>query len=375
MVKQIGRHLSWKLFLSYLIIILVGVAILVTATELSVPAAFDQHMAGMVQMMGGMGQGMETDLFASFRRAVTESLILAASAASVAAIILSVFVSRRVVLPVQEMEAASERIAEGRYDERVGVPGNGSQEDLDELGRLAVSFNQMAARLAQTEALRCDLIANVAHELRTPLTSIKGYMEGLIDGVLPREDKTFQQVYREADRLQRLVYDLQELSRVEGGAVKLDLRPTSVPRLVETMVTRLERQFEDKGVVLETDLAVGLPAVQADEDRVGQVLLNLMGNALQYTPSGGRVRLSACREGQMVRFLVEDTGVGIPTEDLHHVFERFYRADRSRTRAAGGSGIGLTIARHLAEAHGGQIRAASEGPGRGSTFSFTLPIA
>jgi two-component system sensor histidine kinase BaeS len=375
MLSQIGRHLSWKLFLSYLVVILVGIVILATAAELAVPTAFERHMAAMAQMMGGMGQAMEMDLFANFRQAVTEALILAVSAASVTAVVLSVFVSRRVVLPVQEMEAASERIAAGHYDERVGVPGKASREDLDELGRLAVSFNQMAARLEQTEAMRRDLIGNVAHELRTPLTSIKGYMEGVIDGVLPAQAETFQQVYREADRLQRLVHDLQELSRVEAGTFDLELKPTPVVRLADTVVVRLGRQFEEKGVALETDIPANVPPVRVDEDRIGQVLLNLLGNALQYTPPGGRVRLSARREGDRVRFSVEDTGVGIPAEHLPHVFERFYRVDKSRSRAAGGSGIGLTIARHLVEAQGGEIRATSEGPGRGSTFSVTLPAA
>jgi len=257
----------------------------------------------------------------------------------------------------------------------VCVPGSATRDVLDELGLLADSFNQMAACLEQTETLRLELIGNVAHELRTPLSSIKGYMEGLIDGVLPAEAKTFQQVHLEADRLQRLVHDLQELSRVEAKAFELKLRPTSVARLVETVTARLGRQFEDKGVALETDVAPDLPPVQADAGRIGQVLLNLVGNALQYTPAGGRVSISARRQGDAVLLAVRDTGIGIAPDHLPHVFERFYRVDKSRSRAGGGSGIGLTIAQHLVEAHGGQIQATSDGPGRGSMFSFTLPAA
>jgi histidine kinase len=273
------------------------------------------------------------------------------------------------------MQSASQRIADGHYEERVGLPGDPARGDLDELGRLALSFNQMAARLEQTESMRRDLIGNVAHELRTPLASIQGYMEGLIDGVLPAEPATFQQVYREADRLQRLVRDLQELSRVEAGAAELHLVPVPVARLVEATADRLGRQFEEKGVALAVEVPSDLPPVLADEDRIGQVLLNLVGNALQYTPAGGQVRLRAAREGQFVRLVVEDTGAGIPAEHLPHIFERFYRVDKSRSRAGGGSGIGLTIAKHLVEAHGGQMEAASAGPDRGSTFSFTLPLA
>jgi histidine kinase len=153
----------------------------------------------------------------------------------------------------------------------------------------------------------------------------------------------------------------------------LNPQPTAPERLFDGVVTRLDHQFEEKGVALEVDIQPDLPPVRADEDRIGQVLLNLVGNALQYTPSGGRVCLSARSEGDGVRFSVEDTGVGISPEHLLHVFERFYRVDKSRSRAGGGSGIGLTIARHLVEAHGGQIQAASDGPGQGSTFSFTLP--
>jgi len=375
MPKLIRRHLSWKLFLSYLVVILVGIVVLVTAAELAVPTAFERHMAAMAEMMGGQMMGLGTDLYGNFRNAVTEAILLAGSAAFVAALVLSVFVSRRVVLPVQEMQTASQLIADGHYEERVGVPGKASREDLDELGRLALSFNQMASRLEQTEARRLELIGNVAHELRTPLASIKGYMEGLIDGVLPAEAATFQQVYREADRLQRLVHDLQELSRVEAGSYELNLRPIAPERLVGGVVARLGHQFEEKGVALEIDVPADLPPVRADEDRIGQVLLNLVGNALQYTPSGGRVCLSAGCEGDGMRFSVEDTGVGILPEHLPHIFERFYRVDKSRSRAGGGSGIGLTIARHLVEAHGGRIQTASDGPGQGSTFSFTLPIA
>ena len=375
MLGYIRRHLSLKLLLSYLVIIIVGVAVLATAAELAVPTAFERHMATMAETMGGMSMMMELDFFSSFRNAVTEAVLLAGSAAFVAAVLLSILVSRRVVLPVQEMQAASQRIADGHYGERVGMPGRANREDLDELGRLALSFNRMATQLQQTEALRLELIGNVAHELRTPLASIKGYMEGLIDGVLPSEATTFQQVHREADRLQRLVHDLQELSRFESGAYELDLRPTEPQRLIDGVVRRLGLQFEDKDVALEIDVPADLPPIRVDEDRIGQVLLNLIGNALQYTPSGGRVCLSARTEGDRVRFSVEDTGVGIPPEHLLHIFERFYRVDKSRSRAGGGSGIGLTIARHLVEAHDGQIQAASDGPGQGSTFSFTLPTA
>ena len=374
MLSRIRRHLSWKLFLSYLVVILVGMLVLASATEFVVPSAFERHLAAMAALMGGASEEMELDLFTNFRRAVNEALTLSTVAAFLSAVAVSVFVSRRIGIPVREMMVASRRIAEGHYNERVNVPGDLTWDELDELGRLALSFNQMAAQLEQIEGTRRELIGTVAHELRTPLASIKGSMEGLIDGVLPADASTFQKIYREADRLQRLVYDLQELSRVEAGAFELDIRPVLVRDLVEATVDRLGRQFEEKGVALETDLPGGLPPVQVDEDRIGQVMLNLVGNALQYTSAGGKVRISTRRQGAEVHISISDTGLGMAAEHLPLIFTRFYRVDKSRARAGGGSGIGLTIARHLVEAHGGRIWAESPGLDQGSTFTFTLPV-
>jgi two-component system sensor histidine kinase BaeS len=374
LLSAIRRHLGWKIFISYLVVIVVGVVVLLSATELTARTAFEHHMAVMQSMMGG-STAMGMNLFSNFRAAVREALSVAAGAAVVAALLVSAFVTRQVVTPVQRMMQASQRIAEGHYEQRVDVPGSLPRGELDELAQLALSFNQMAARLEHTEAMRRQLIGDVAHELRTPLTTIKGTAEGLIDGVLPPDPETFHHIYREADRLQRLVYDLQELSRVEAGAYTLDRKPVAVADLVSATVARLQRQFDDKGVSLEAALPPGLPPVLADEDRIGQVLLNLVGNALQYTPAGGAVHVTAAQDGDTVAISVSDTGIGIPAEHLPHLFTRFYRVDKSRSRAGGGSGIGLTIARHLVEAHGGQVRAESAGPGQGSTFSFTLPIA
>ena len=224
--------------------------------------------------------------------------------------------------------------------------------------------------------MRRRLIGDVSHELRTPLTAIKGSMEGLMDGVLPATQETYQQIHAEADRLNRLVDDLQELSRVEAHAYELDIRPVDVSALVQTVTKRLAPQAESKRISLDLDLAPDLPRVLADEDRAVQVLTNLTGNALQYTPEDGRMTIAAERMNNEVQISVRDTGIGIPPEHLPHIFDRFYRADKSRSRrAGGGSGIGLTIARALVEAHGGRIWVESAGEGQGSTFTFTLPIA
>ncbi len=369
-------RLVWKLLASYLIVIFVGLTTLAIAAESVAPTAFDRHMMGMRGMMNGRGSDMrpsmgmellEEDLFTNFRTALTEALSWAIITGLAAAVAVSVFVSRRVVNPIRQMMQASRHIAGGHYRERVSVTGD------DELGQLARSFNRMAATLEQTETMRRDLIANVAHELRTPLSSIKGYMEGLIDGVLPAEPDTYQLVYREADRLQRLVNDLQELSRVEAGAFQLERRSVSLAALAGQTADRLRPQFEEKAVNLHLNVPDNLPPVAADEDRLSQVLVNLVGNALQYTPAGGSVTISAAADNRRVELSVSDTGLGIAPEHLPYLFTRFYRVDKSRSRAGGGSGIGLTIAKHLVEAHGGEIRATSPGVGQGSTFGFWLP--
>ena len=380
MISAVRRHLSWKIFISYLIVIMIGVIVLTTATEFILPRSFDRHLADMgsmmVTMMGSSSMGMDlnADLFTNFRSAVNEALTIAALAAVITAIAVSLFVSRQVVTPVREMVIASRFISEGHYKERVHVPGDPSKGELDELSQLALSFNQMAAKLEQVEVMRRQLIGDVSHELRTPLTTIKGSMEGLMDGVLPANEETFHGIYREADRLQKLVSDLQELSRVEAGAYELEFKPVDVLDLVTATVNRLALQFEEKGVILEIDVPNGLPKVKADEDRIGQVLLNLVGNALQYTPSGGKVKVATTHHDNEIITSVSDTGIGLSAEHLEYIFTRFYRIDKSRSRVGGGSGIGLTIAKYLVEAHGGRIWVESPGSGKGSTFIFTLPI-
>jgi len=374
MNNYLRSHFGAKLLLSYLVIVVVGVIVLILASQFVLPASFNRHM-GM--MGGGMGNGLMmgqnndsmSQLYIDFRASFNEALMYAAFAATVAAMLLSFFFSRRVIAPVQAMSQAAQRIADGRYDERVQVNGE------DELAGLAMRFNQMAEKLNQVESMRRRLIGDVSHELRTPLTAIKGSMEGLMDGVLPANDETFGQIHAEADRLNRLVDDLQELSRVEARAYSLDIRPLDISSLVQTVTKRLAPQAESKRISLDFELTPDLPRILADEDRAIQILTNLTGNALQYTPEGGRVAISAKRMSAEVQISVRDTGIGISSEHLSHIFDRFYRVDKSRSRqSGGGSGIGLTIARALVEAHGGRIWVESKGDGQGSTFTFTLPI-
>lgn len=367
-----------KLFLAHLMVILIGVIILGITIQITIPAAFNRHMGMMTDssMMNGMGmgqgqgQGYGRTLFDNFRASMFESLGYAVTASVLAALLASLLLNRRIVAPLRTLTSASQHIADGHYAERVQVNGS------DEIAQLSTSFNQMAVQLEQVESMRRQLIGDVTHELRTPLTSIKGYMEGLVDGVLPSTPETFNQIHREADRLSRLVDDLQELSRVEAKAYSLDVRSVAVSNLVQTTVKRLSPQAIAKRITIRSNLPSDLPPVQADEDRITQVLLNLVANAIQYTPEGGDITISAARKADEIHISVQDTGVGIPREHLANLFTRFYRVDKSRSRnAGGGSGIGLTIAKHLVEAHGGQIWVESKGDGQGSTFTFSLKTA
>lgn len=378
-MKTIRERLGAKLFLANLAVILIGIAVLAITIQITIPTAFKRHMGGMNgNMMEGMGMGQGAGqgfgygrtLYENFQASMFESLAYAVMASVIAALLVSWFLSRRIVAPVQNLADASLNIANGNYSERVQVSGS------DEIAKLAERFNQMASQLEQVETMRRQLIGDVTHELRTPLTSIKGYMEGLVDGVLPSNAETFNQIHREADRLSRLVDDLQELSRVESKAYSLDIRSVSVSSLVQTILKRLSPQATAKRITLRSSLPANLEPVLADEDRITQVLVNLAANAIQYTPEGGEVLVSAFQRGNEIHISVKDTGIGIPQEHLAKIFTRFYRVDKSRSRnAGGGSGIGLTIARHIVEAHGGRICVESKGEGQGSTFTFSLKTA
>ena len=373
MLKIFRRHLATKFFISYLIVILIGIVVLITATEFIVPSAFDRHMAEMTALMGPSATELENDLFINFNNAVNESLLFSALAAFISAVIVSLFISRQVVAPIRRIMVASQHIAEGHYNERVQIQGNPDLADMDELAQLSQSFNQMTLSLEKAETLRKQLIGDIAHELRTPLSIIKGTMEGLIDGVLPAGKDTYFQVYQETERLQRLVDDLQDLNRVESSAIRLERESTSIKGLIENTTKRLSRQFEEKGVSLGLDIPDGIPQVFVDFDRMGQVFINLIGNSLQYTPTGGSVLISGEQQKEQIIIKIADTGIGLSADNISKIFTRFYRVDKSRSRAGGGSGIGLTIAKHLVESHGGEIGAVSEGLGKGSTFWVLLP--
>ncbi len=287
--------------------------------------------------------------------------------AGVVAIALTFFFSRRILAPVEALAASARALARGDFSQRVEV------RSRDEVAELARTFNSMAQELAATEEIRRSLVADVAHELRTPLSNIRGYLEAIRDGLVNADPPTLDSIHEEVILLTRLIDDLQELALAESGQLTLHVRPCDLSDLARKAMSALQPQAEAKGIdlVLRADAAV---TAQADPERIGQVLRNLLANALNYTQPGGSIRVAVAERGDQAEVRVEDSGLGIPEEELPYVFERFYRVDKSRSRVTGGVGLGLTIARRLVEAHGGSIAVESQ-VGKGSTFTFSLPAA
>ncbi len=284
------------------------------------------------------------------------------------ALLLTFFLSRRILAPVKALGDAAREYGKGNFSRRVDSKGKG------EVGELARSFNSMAENLEHTERLRRNMVADVAHELRTPLSNLTGYLEAIDDGVIKSDKNTIRSLNEEASTLSRLIDDLHELSLADAGELKLVTRPEDISRLIKETVTALQSKAAAKGLTISADLPDGIPEVKIDSHRIRQVLHNLLVNAVAHTGKEGRITVTARHREDRLYISVTDTGEGIPAEDLPMIFERFYRVDKSRARATGGTGLGLTIAKRLVEAHGGTIDAESQ-PGQGSTFTFTLPVS
>jgi signal transduction histidine kinase len=318
------------------------------------------------------------DRAAVFATSVSQQILLVALGVALLAALAAALFAQRLVRPLARLTAATTRMVAGDYATRVNV------RTPDELHALALTFNEMAAALQRDvgelhrqELLRRELLANVSHELATPLTAIQGFTEALLDGVV-REPadraETTRLIAREAARLRRLVDQLRQVALYEAGDQALDRAPLHLPTLVEETLAVLAPELERKQVAASSELPPNLPPVFADADRLAEILLNLLDNALRHTPAGGRIEVTGAVEGRYVRVSVADTGPGIAPEDRHRIFERFYRVDASRNSTTGGSGLGLTIVRALVEAHGGTVRA-DERPGGGARVAFTLPVA
>jgi signal transduction histidine kinase len=301
-----------------------------------------------------------------YQASINRAMLVAALGGVAVALLLAALLARTLTRPLRELTTATRSLAQGTLDHQVPV------RSRDELGELADSFNQMSADLARANELRRQMIADIAHDLRTPLTVIVGYLESLRDGVLPATPARFETMYNEALQLQRLIDDLRTLSLADAGELSLNVQSVAPAELIEQTVEAFDHQAESKGIALQVQVEADLPAVQVDVERMAQVLGNLVSNALRHTPEGGTITLSARRQGEALLLAVQDTGAGIDPKGLPHLFERFYRGDKTRQQQGGESGLGLAIAKSLVEAHGGTIAAASEGLGQGSAFTVTL---
>jgi signal transduction histidine kinase len=297
--------------------------------------------------------------------------------AIVLALALGAFLARNLTRPIRELTAATRAVARDQLGQQVPV------RSQDELGQLAASFNRMSSDLAHANELRRQMTADVAHELRTPLSLLLGYTEGLQDGKLAGKSETYAVMHDSARQLQRLVEDLGTLALADAGELPLNRRPVDPTALLERAALAHMAQADAQGVTLAVRAADDLPAVNVDPDRFAQVLGNLISNALRYTAAGGEIILSAELAGPrpagspgdaQVLLRVRDTGSGIAADDLPHIFDRFYRGDKSRQTQHGESGLGLAIVRSLVEGHGGVIEAASA-PGEGATFTIALAAA
>lgn len=359
-----NRLLS-RLVLSHLLVAVVGAAATFILVRLLTPQLFDQQM----RMMGngaGRGMGLRQEVSAAVTSALTVGVIVGIAVAGA----LGALAAYRLTRPLSELGAATRTLATGRYAVTLPTPGT------TELDALAHDIGTLATSLAETEQRRTRLLGEVGHEMRTPLTVIDATVEAMIDGVLPCDTAGLDRLSAETRRLRRLAEDFSALSRAEEG--RLDLRPVAadVSAVATTAAERLRAQADDAGIHLRVQTSRERPA-HIDPDRMAQVVTNLVGNALHATPAGGHVRVEVAGQAGTVIVEVSDDGVGLTATDLERVFERFYRAPSpaadARPGGGTGSGIGLTIARRIVEAHGGTLTASSAGLDRGCTFTVSLP--
>jgi len=361
MAKQSLRS---RLFWSHLAVMAVGVITLVTIARLYSPRLFIVSLQRYDN--GVMSIQRRTELLRGFEAAWSRGMVWAILVGGGAAGGLSYWVSRRIIRPLEQMADITRQVASGELGER--VPGS----EILEVQRLANSFNRMATELQGVEERRRELIGDLTHELRTPLTILHGYLEGLADGTITPQSGLYDRLAAETTRLQRLVNDLQELSKLESDYLAVEPQGFFLGPLLATLVTTFNGQG-NREVTVELDCPDALPRVYADPNRVEQIMINLISNALRYTDRG-TVRITSWVQDSRLYVRVSDTGIGIPTEDLPRVFERFWRSDRSRSRRSGGTGLGLTICRRLVEMQGGKIDVASQ-LHQGSQFTFWLPLA
>jgi len=352
------RHqLLWKLFginllVIGLVILLIWLAIDYLAADYFIDLMKEYHVA-------------PKDLNRIFLGATHRYLLLAGLAASTLAGLLSLGLTRRALSPLSQMVAITQDFASGRFTARARVVRR------DVVGELAAAFNQMADNLERVERLRRTMVVDVAHELRTPLTNMRGYLEALRDGVVAPSQGVFESLHEETLRLANLAEDLLRLSQADAARTTLRRAGIDLPELTSQILDLFRLKFAAKAIAVEADLDIAVGRVPADPAKASQAITNLLQNAWQYTPQGGAVRIAVLPLPGGVKLIVANSGEGIAEGDLPFIFERFYRAERSRSREHGGAGIGLAIVKELIEAHGGELGAESY-PGE-TRIWFTLP--
>lgn len=328
------------------------------------------QIVGYLLIEGGMmfSHADESRLVQRLNRAAIVAAAIGGGVGLLVAILLSITLDR----PIRELTQAARQIQAGNLSQRVNVRGD------DEIGLLARTFNQMAEALEKAEQTRRTMTADIAHELRNPLAIQRAHLEALIDGVYPLSVASLQTILEQNHLLTRLVEDLRTLALTESGQLSLEKTIVGVEQLITRITDTFQAQATERQIRLSlpdwSKDGMALLEISGDPTRLEQILGNLLSNALRYTPTGGEIKIGIEDTGEQVKIMVEDSGPGIPEADLPYIFERFYRADRSRSRSEGGSGLGLAIARNLALAHGGWLEAANSSQG-GAVFTLTLPKA
>lgn len=365
------NRLSTRLTAAFILASILGVALVAVLAYRSTSSEFGAFLSHIEAMEGMMGPGMMgSQTFAEaemdFLDNLGRTLLIAGLSGVALAIFLGYLFTQQIVAPLGKVTTAARRVARGNLEHRVDIGGSG------ELAELGEAFNLMAETLSHDRGLRQNMVADIAHELRTPLTILQGNVEAMLDGIMEASTENLTSLHQETMLLTRLVEDLRTLSLAETGELRFQLRATDLRALSLKVIDGLKTQLASKNISVVLEAPDNLPPALADPDRTAQVMRNLLSNAFHYTPEGGNitVRLRAERDG--ITASVIDTGAGISPADLPHVFDRFYRVDRSRTRSTGGSGLGLAIVKQLVEAQGGHAWADST-VGKGSTFAFHLP--
>jgi signal transduction histidine kinase len=341
--------------------------VLIPLTFSALMRSFNEPPPELIAALETLPEETVTQLEIFFREFIPRQIAFFIIGGGTVGLVMGIFLARSLVRPLDQLAIAARRLGSNNLSQRVQVRGS------EEIMAVADAFNEMAARLEEAETLRRNLLADVAHELRTPVTVIQGNLRAILDDVYPLEKEEVARLYEQTRLLTRLIDDLRELAQAEASQLSLSMVPVDVAALVKETAAAFKPIAQSQKVELTVELLGHLPTLQADGARLRQSLHNLVDNALRYTPENGRILLQVKQVYNTVQIRVQDSGQGMTPEQLSHVFDRFYRADPSRSRESGGSGLGLAIVRAIAKAHGGEVTAVSPGPNQGSTFILTLP--